>query len=175
MISVMEIQVIQQKIFEIRGLKVILDKDLAQMYEVTTSNLNKAVKRNIDRFPEDFMFQLNSEEYNLIFQNGISSWGGTRKLPYAFTEHGVAMLAGLLNSQKAIEINIQIVRAFVLLRQYALGYAELNQKLENFMIETNMQSNDIYQALTELMSVKEEQTKRKPIGFRKNLEGGSHE
>jgi uncharacterized sporulation protein YeaH/YhbH (DUF444 family) len=77
------------------------------------------------------------------------------------------MLAGLLNSKKAIEINIQIVRAFVLLRQYALGYAELNQKLENFMIETNMQFNDIYQALTELMSIKEEQTKRKPIGFRK--------
>ena len=162
----MEIQIIQQKIFEIRGFKVILDRDLAQMYEVTTSNLNKAVKRNIDRFPEDFMFQLNSEEFDLIFQNGTSSWGGTRKLPYAFTEHGVAMLAGLLNSQKAIEINIQIVRAFVFLRQYALGYSELNQKLENFMIETNMQFNDIYQALTELMSVKEEQNKRKPIGFR---------
>jgi len=165
----MEIQVIQQKIFEIRGLKVILDKDLANMYEVTTSNLNKAVKRNIDRFPEDFMFQLNSEEFDLIFHFGISSWGGTRKLPYAFTEHGVAMLAGLLNSQKAIEINIQIVRAFVLLRQYALGYAELNQKLENFMIETNMQFNDIYQALTELMSIKEAQNKRKPIGFRKEI------
>jgi len=166
----MEIQVIQQKIFEIRGFKVILDKDLAQMYEVTTSNLNKAVKRNIDRFPIDFMFQLNNDEFDLIFQNGISSWGGTRKLPYAFTEHGVAMLAGLLNSQKAIEINIQIVRAFVLLRQYALGYAELNQKLENFIIETNMQFNDIYQALTELMSIREEQTKRKTIGFRKDEE-----
>ena len=165
----MEIQVIQQKIFEIRGFNVILDKDLAKMYEVTTTNLNKAVKRNIDRFPVDFMFQLNSDEFNLIFQNGISSWGGTRKLPYAFTEHGVAMLAGLLNSQKAIEINIQIVRAFVLLRQYALGYAELNQKLENFMIETNMQFNDIYQALTELISIKEEQSKRKPIGFMKNV------
>ena len=164
----MEIQVIQQKIFEIRGFKVILDKDLAQMYEVTTFNLNKAVKRNIDRFPVDFMFQLNNDEFNLIFQNVISSWGGTRKLPYVFTEHGVAMLAGLLNSQKAIEINIQIVRAFVLLRQYALGYTELNQKLENFMIETNMQFNDVYQALTELMSIKEEQNKRKPIGFRKD-------
>jgi len=111
---------------------------------------------------------LNSDEFNLIFQNGISNWGGTRKLPYAFTEHGVAMLAGLLSSQKAIEINIQKVRAFVLLRQYALGYAELNQKLEIFMIETNMQFNDIYRALTELLSVKEEETKRKPIGFRKD-------
>lgn len=162
----MEIQIIQNKIFEIRGYKVILDKDLAELYEVTTSNLNKAVKRNLDRFPEDFMFQLNNDEFNLIFQNGTSSWGGTRKLPYAFTEHGVAMLAGLLNSQKAIEINIQIVRAFVMLRQYALGYAELNQKLENFMIETNMQFNDIYQALTELASKKESEEKpHKTVGY----------
>lgn len=157
---------IQNKIFEIRGYKVILDKDLAELYEVTTSNLNKAVKRNLDRFPEDFMFQLNNDEFNLIFQNGTSSWGGTRKLPYAFTEHGVAMLAGLLNSQKAIEINIQIVRAFVMLRQYALGYSELNQKLENFMIETNMQFNDIYQALTELASKKESEKKPyKTVGY----------
>ena len=82
----MDLQVIQNRIYEIRGYRVILDRDLAQMYEVTTFNLNKAVKRNIGRFPEDFMFQLNDEEFNLIFQNGISSWGGTRKRPYAFTE-----------------------------------------------------------------------------------------
>ena len=162
----MELSIIQSKIHEIRGYRVILDKDLAVMYEVTTSNLNKAVKRNLERFPEDFMFQLNNEEFNLIFQNGTSKWGGTRKLPYAFTEHGVAMLAGLLNSYKAIEVNIQIVRAFVVLRQYALGYAELNQKLENFMIETNMQFNDIYQALTELSEQKKALDKpRVPIGF----------
>jgi len=130
----MELSIIQSKIYEIRERRVILDKDLAQMYEVTTSNLNKAVKRNINRFPEDFMFQLNSEEFDLIFQNGISSWGGTRKLPYAFTEHGVAMLAGMLNSTVAIEMNIQIVRAFVALRLYTLGYAELNRKLENFIV-----------------------------------------
>ena len=92
--------------------------------------------------------------------------GGTRKLPYAFTEHGVAMLAGLLNSSKAIEINIQIVRAFVVLRQYALGYAELNQKLENFMNESNMQFNEIFQALTELADQKKILDKpRNPIGF----------
>ncbi len=82
----MELEVIQNRIYEIRGYKVILDKDLAELYEVTTSNLNKAVKRNLDRFPEDFMFQLNTTEFDLIFQNGTSSWGGTRKLPYAFTE-----------------------------------------------------------------------------------------
>ncbi|GHT26381.1 DNA-binding protein [Bacteroidia bacterium] len=162
----MELAIIQSKIYEIRGYKVILDKDLAQMYDVTTSNLNKAVKRNIDRFPEDFMFQLNNEEFNLIFQNGISRWGGTRKLPYAFTEHGVAMLAGLLNSAKAIEVNIQIVRAFVILRQYALGYVELNEKLENFMIETNMQFNEIYQALVELAEQKKQINKpRNPVGY----------
>lgn len=162
----MELEVIQNRIYEIRGYKVILDKDLAELYEVTTSNLNKAVKRNLDRFPEDFMFQLNNNEFDLIFQNGTSSWGGTRKLPYAFTEHGIAMLAGLLNSQKAISVNIQIVRAFIMLRQYALGYAELNQKLENFMLETNLQFNDIYQALTELASQKEHDAKsRKRVGY----------
>ena len=102
------------------GLKVIFDKDLAAMYQVTTANLNKAVKRNADRFPVDFMFQLTNDEFGLIFQNGTSSWGGTRKLPYAFTEHGVAMLAGLLNSTKAIEVNILIVRAIVTLRPLGL-------------------------------------------------------
>ena len=162
----MELQLIQNKIFEIRGHKVILDKDLAELYEVTTSNLNKTVKRNLDRFPDDFMFQLNNAEFNLIFQFGISSWGGTRKLPYAFTEHGVAMLAGLLNSQKAIDMNIQIVRAFIALREYALSYAELNRKLDDFMIETNMQFSDIYQALTELATKKEEENKpRNPVGY----------
>ena len=161
----MELQIIQSKIYTIRGYKVILDRDLAELYEVTTSNLNKAAKRNHNRFPDDFMFQLTNEEFNLIFQNGTSSWGGTRKLPHAYTEHGVAMLAGLLNSTKAVEMNIQIVRAFVALRQYALGYAELNRKLEEFMIETNMQFGDVYQALTELASVKEDKPNN-PIGFR---------
>ncbi len=162
----MEIQIIQNKIYEIRGLKVILDKDLAALYEVTTGNLNKAVKRNVDRFPSDFMFQLTNEEFDLIFQNGTSSWGGTRKLPYAFSEHGVAMLAGILNSTKAIEINIEIVRAFIALRQFALGYAELNKKLEQFMLDTNMQFNEIYQVLTELASQNEQNKKPlKPIGY----------
>jgi len=92
--------------------------------------------------------------FDLIFQNGTSSWGGTRKLPYAFTEHGVAMLSGLLNSTKAIEVNILIVRAFVALRQFALGYVELNQKIEKFMLETKMQFSDIYQKLTEMAKPK---------------------
>ena len=150
----MELQVIQNKIFEIRGQRVMLDFDLAKLYEVETKVLNQAVKRNSRRFPIDFMFQLSKIEFeNLKSQNVTSSWGGTRKLPFAFTEHGVTMLASVLRSEIAIDINIQIVRAFIALRQYALGFAELNQKLENFMIETNMQFSDIYQALTEMSSL----------------------
>ena len=117
-----ELQVIQNKIYEIRGQKVMLDRDLAELYQVSTSNLNKAVKRNIKRFPADFMFQLTKHEFdelreNLIFQNGTSNWGGTRKLPYAFTEQGLAMLSGLLNSDIAIQVNINIMQAFVSIRQ----------------------------------------------------------
>jgi len=164
----MELQIIQNKIFEIRGMRVMLDFDLAEMYDVETRVLNQAVKRNIKRFPSDFMFQLtNLELENLISQFVISSWGGLRKLPFAFTEHGVTMLASVLRSDKAIEINIQIVRAFIALRLYALGYAELNQKLENFMIETNMQFNDIYQALTEMADTKATEKSRNPIGYLK--------
>ena len=161
----MKLHLIQDKIYEIRGVKVILDKNLAAMYEVSTGNMNKVVKRNSERFPDDFMFQLSNHEFDLIFQNGISSWGGTRKLPFAFTEHGVAMLAGLLNSYKAIEVNIQIVRVFIALRLFALGYAELNSKLESFMVETNMQFSEIYQALTEMASQKVMLQKPNPVGY----------
>jgi phage regulator Rha-like protein len=163
----MELQIIQNKIYEIRGQRVMLDFDIAELYEVETRILNQAVKRNIKRFPTDFMFQLTNKEFdNLMSQIVISSWGGTRKLPYAFTEHGITMLASVLRSEKAIEINIQIVRAFIALRQYALGYAELNQKLETFMLETNMQFSDIYQALTEIASQNEKNQKPiKPIGY----------
>ncbi len=163
----MELQIIQNKIYEIRGQRVMLDFDLAELYEVETRVLNQAVKRNIKRFPSDFMFQLSNKEFdNLMSQIVISSWGGTRKLPFAFTEHGVTMLASVLRSERAVEINIQIVRAFIALRQYALGYAELNQKLETFMLETNMQFSDIYQALTEMASQNEKDKKPlNPIGF----------
>ena len=166
----MELQIIQNKIYEIRGQRVMFDFDLAGLYDVETRALNQAVKRNSRRFPEDFMFQLSKSEFdNLMSQNVISSWGGTRKLPYAFTEHGVTMLASVLRSEIAIDINIQIVRAFIALRQYALGYAELNQKLESFMVEANMQFNDIYQALTEMTSLKNNQNKPKnKIGYLAN-------
>ncbi len=164
----MELQIIQNKIYEIRGLRVILDFDLAEMYEVETRALNQAVKRNIMRFPSDFMFQLSNLEFeNLISQFVTSSWGGVRKLPFAFSEHGVTMLASILRSDKAIDINIQIVRAFIALRQYAFGYAELNQKLESFMIETNMQFNDIYQALTEMASQEKPENRENPLDSEK--------
>jgi len=118
----MELSIIQTKIYEIRGVKVMLDFDLAEMYQVATRRLNESVKRNIKRFPRDFMFQLTREEYdNLMSQFVTSSWGGTRKLPYAFTEQGVAMLSGLLNSDVAIAVNIVIMRAFVAIRQLILN------------------------------------------------------
>ena len=164
----MELQLIQDKIYEIRGQKVMMDFDLSNLYEIETKRLKEAVRRNITRFPKDFMFELTQDEWsNLRTQIATSSWGGSRYIPFAFTEQGVAMLASVLNSAKAIEINIQIVRAFVVLRKYALGFAELNAKLEAFMIDTNMQFNDIYQALTEMASLKELKNKpRNPIGFK---------
>ena len=162
----MELQFIQSKIYEIRNQRVMIDFELAELYDVETRILNQAVKRNIKRFPPDFMFQLTNKEFdNLISQSVTSSWGGTRKLPYVFTEHGVTMLASILKSDLAIDINIQIVRAFIALRQFALGYTELNSKLETFMIETNMQFSEIYQALTEMASQKSISQKPNPVGY----------
>jgi hypothetical protein len=163
-----DVLAIQNRIHEIRGYRVMLDFDLAEMYQVETKVLNQAVKRNIDRFPFDFMFQLTNKEFtDLRSQIVTSNWGGTRYLPYAFSEHGVTMLSSVLKSKKAIDTNIFIVRAFVALRQYALGYAELKQQLDNFMLETNMQFSEIYQALTELAEQKKQMDKpRNPIGFR---------
>jgi len=165
----MELQIIQNKIYEIRGQRVMLDFDLAELYETETKRLKEAVRRNIDRFPPDFMFELSKNEFDsLRTQIASSSWGGIRYKPFAFTEQGVAMLASVLNSPKAIQINIQIVRAFIILRQYALGYTELNKKLEMFMMETNIQFSDIYEALTELAKKKElEEKPRNPVGYTK--------
>ena len=163
----MNIKQIESKIFEIRGVNVMLDNDLAELYDVETKRLKEAVRRNIKRFPPDFMFELSPKEWEILrTQFATSRWGGVRYQPFAFTEQGVAMLASILKSEKAIEVNIQIVRAFVILRQYALGYAELNQKLETFMLETNMQFSDIYQALTEMASQTEKDQKPiPPIGY----------
>jgi len=167
----MELQIIQDKIYEIRGQRVMLDFDLADMYATETKRLKEAVRRNIERFPSDFMFELTNKEYDSL-RSQIASLknsgrGEHRKyLPFAFTEQGVAMLASVLKSSTAIQVNIQIIRAFVILRQFALGYAELNQKLETFMLETNIQFSDIYQALTEMASQTEKDQKPiSPIGY----------
>jgi hypothetical protein len=163
----MELQIIQNKIYEIRGQRVMLDFDLAELYETETKRLKEAVRRNLSRFPDDFMFELSPKEWEILrTQFSTSSWGGIRYQPFAFTEQGVAMLASVLKSETAIQVNIQIIRAFVILRQYALGYAEINQKLETFMLETNMQFSDIYQALTEMASQTEKDQKPiPPIGY----------
>ena len=167
----MELQIIQSKIYEIRGMRVMLDYDLAEMYQVETKNLKRSVRRNIERFPEDFMFELTKEEYDFLRCNfgTLENYGRgqyAKYLPFAFTEQGIAQLSSVLNSPLAIQVNISIIRAFVALRQYALGYTELNRKLEDFMVETNMQFSDIYQALTELASQKEQENKpRRRIGF----------
>ena len=126
----MELTQIQSKIYEIRGQRVMLDRDLAELYQVTTSALNQAVKRNNKRFPPDFMFQLTNQEFaNLKSQIVTSSWGGVRKMPYAFTEQGVAMLSGLLNSDVAINANIAIMRAFVAMRNYIMTTTTVTAEL----------------------------------------------
>jgi len=124
---------IESRIFTIRGQKVMLDFDLALLYEVETKVLNQAVKRNIERFPYDFMFQLTDEEWNVLRSQIVTSresHGGRRYLPYAFTEHGVSMLSSVLNSQKAIQINIQIMRAFIKLRQYIIEQTSKDKRIE---------------------------------------------
>ncbi|MBS4014247.1 MAG: ORF6N domain-containing protein [Bacteroidetes bacterium] len=126
------IQNIKTRIYEIRGKQVMLDRDLAELYGVITGRLNEQVKRNKERFPHDFTFQLNDTEFknleNLISQNATSNWGGVRKYPYAFTEQGVAMLSSVLKSKQAVEVNIQIMRAFVEMRHYLTKNAEVFEK-----------------------------------------------
>jgi hypothetical protein len=133
-------------------MKVILDRDLANLYGVETSNLNKAVKRNIERFPPDFMFLLSRAEFkNLIFHFGISRWGGTRKLPYAFTELGVAMLSSVLNSDRAIRVNIQIMRTFVAIREILSSHDGLARKFEEMEKNYDRQFKVVFDAIRHLM------------------------
>ncbi|MBT2563727.1 ORF6N domain-containing protein [Pedobacter sp. ISL-68] len=190
------IKSIQNRIYEIRGERVMLDFDLASLYEVETKALNQAVKRNIKRFPEDFMFQLTSAEFeeirlqigasnqgtssqivmtggtNLKSQIVTSSWGGTRKLPYAFTEQGVAMLSGVLKSDKAINMNIAIMRTFVDVRKILLKQSNLNEQLTEIkerIGEHDVQLNELYDAMENLIDEKIAQLKwndRQRIGFK---------
>jgi len=161
----MELEVIQNKIFEIRGHKVMLDFDLALLYNVETKVFKQSVRRNINRFPKDFMFELTEIEFNsLRSQIVTSNRGGIRYMPFAFTEQGIAMLSSVLNSEKAIEINISIIRAFVTIRQFSLTYAELKTRIE----EIESQFPDIYKALNYLVDKdKNPKTERNKIGYKK--------
>ncbi|NQT30187.1 MAG: ORF6N domain-containing protein [Candidatus Saganbacteria bacterium] len=166
--NLIPIERIENKIFLIRGQKVMFDKDLAKLYGVETYNLNKAVKRNLERFPDDFMFSLTGQEFkNLKFHFGISSWGGTRKLPSAFTEQGIAMLSSILRSKRAIQVNIIIMRVFVRLKLIISSHKELAQKLSQ--LEQKFEKHDceiqaIFDAIRKLMTPAAKPTRK--IGFR---------
>lgn len=168
-------EIVVNKIYIIRGMKVMLDRDIAALYEVETRVFNQAVKRNIERFPDDFMFQLSKQEFE-IWKSQIvisnSEKMGLRKLPFAFTEQGIAMLSGIINSEKAIAMNIAIMRAFVEMRRMALNNKLIADKLKK--IEEKLGSHDnqlkqIYQAIEDLLEeklVQKDWNNRKRIGFR---------
>ena len=171
--SQIPIDKIQNKIYEIRNQKVMLDFDLADLYEVQTRVLNQAVKRNIKRFPPDFMFQLDSTEWeSLISQiviSKIEKRGGTQKLPFAFTEQGLAMLSSVLHSDKAIKVNITIMRIFAFVRQYALSHKDLTAKLNKLETKYDRQFKDIFEALNYLLQKdkkKVEQNERNRIVYK---------
>jgi phage regulator Rha-like protein len=198
----MNIAIIENKIYEIRGQKVMLDFDLAQLYEVETKRINEQVKRNVERFPEDFMFRLTAAEWNLMrsqiataypiseiekesmrsqFVTASQSKRNTQKLPFAFTEHGVTMLASVLRSERAIKMNIEIVRAFIAIRHYINKHKNISEQINDLRIEIqkefgerDVQIASIYDALENLLDKKEDEVeqrlkweKRERIGFKK--------
>jgi len=163
-------ETITDKIYIIRNQKVMLDRDLAKLYGVETRVLNQAVKRNIGRFPDDFMFEVSKVEFdNLISQIVTSSWGGTRKLPFAFTEHGVMMLSSVLKSDKAIQTNIQIMRTFTKVKQMLLDTSDI--KLNIVQIQKKLENHDknielVFSYLDELNEKKEDEKPRVKIGYK---------
>jgi hypothetical protein len=168
----MELELIKRSILEIRGKKVMLDMDLATIYEVETRVLKQAVRRNLDRFPDDFMFELTFEEMNNLVSQFViptlNHFGGAK--PFAFTEQGVAMLSSVLKSKKAIQMNIAIMRAFVLMRQFALTYQELSEQLKDLENRHNQKFDDIEQVLNYLIQIDKKQTQteiRKQVGYKK--------
>ena len=170
----MQLAFIQNKIYEIRGQKVMLDFDLAEMYEVQTRVLKQAVRRNMKSFPFDFMFELTAEELISLRSQIVTLKNNGRGkhpkyLPFAFTEQGVSMLSGVLNSQKAIDVHIAIMRTFVLVRQHALNYKDLQTQLQKLEKTNNKKFKEIYTALNMLINDKEindAQKAREPIGFK---------
>ncbi len=151
-----------------RDQKVMLDKDLAELYNVETKRLNEQVRRNINRFPKSFMFQLTKTEWsNLKSQFATSSWGGRRSEPFVFTEHGILMLSSVLNSEIAIKMSVQIIETFVQLRKIANNYEEIKQKIQQMESQNNNQFSEIYEALQQLLSKPKEQPRTK-IGYKKD-------
>jgi len=163
---------VTSKIYVVRNRRIMLDRDLAELYDVETKVLNQAVKRNIERFPEEFMFQLNNEEFEILKSQIVtSSWGGTRYLPIAFTEYGVAMLSSVLRSKRAIEVNIQIMLIFSKIREMIVD--TLSMKLDIEEIKRRLSNQDknlelVFSYLDELIDKKHEATSRRPIGFKHN-------
>ena len=173
----MKLTIIQNKIYEVRGQKVMLDFDLADLYKIETKMLKRAVRRNINRFPKDFMFELTKKEWqNLRYQFGTSNQGGIRYMPFAFTEHGVTMLASVLNADRAIKMNIAIVRAFISLKQMALQHKDLAERLEELRKELHERIGEhdtqlaaIYDAIENLLDDKTDKKareERERIGYR---------
>jgi hypothetical protein len=171
--SFMQVTTLQSKIYEIRGQKVLLDFDLALLYEVETKVLNQAVKRNIKRFPDDFMFRLTIEESENMRSQIVTAYQNKRNItatPFAFTEQGIAMLSGILNSDVAINVNIAIMRTFVMIRKYALEHKEFNEKLLEMETKYDKKFSDVYDALNYLIKKEEKETiqkDRKQIGYKK--------
>ncbi len=169
------VELVERRIYLIRGEKVMIDSDLADLYQVPTKSLNLAVRRNADRFPEDFMFQLSKDEYEnlrLQFETSSSGYGGRRYLPYAFTEHGVAMLSAVLNSDRAVQMSIVIVRAFVRMRQLLATHKDLARRIEQLEARQKSYGRTLAQHDTVLVQVVQDiqRIKHPPqtraIGFR---------
>ncbi len=164
-------EIIVSKIYTVRGQKIMLDKDLAEMYGVETKHLKRQVKRNMERFPEEFMFELTAKEFeNLRSQNGTTSWGGSRYLPFAFTEHGVLMLSGVLNSPTAIQINIKIIKVFTKLREMLLNnkdmilkFEQLDKKIINLGYDVKMHDGEIETIFELINEIREERKRTKKI------------
>lgn len=161
-------EVIASKIYLVRDKKVMLDSDLAELYQVETKRLNEQVKRNLSRFPEDFMFQLSTDEWNnLKSQNATSSWGGRRTNPFVFTEHGVLMLSSVLNSERAIEVNIKIMRVYNEIKEMLLTHKDLLLKMEAMEKRVSRQDDKILQIFNYLKQFIQDQTKpRKEVGYK---------
>jgi hypothetical protein len=162
--EIVSIEQISGRIYFIRGQRVMLDRDLAELYGVETKRLKEQVRRNIDRFPDDFMFELTKNEFEILrSQFASSSWGGLRYAPMAFTEHGVLMISSVLKNDKAVQVNIQIMRVFIKFRAMLSAHKDLDRKIEEMERKYNNRFQIVFETLDQLINVKDKQKKK--IGF----------